>query len=331
MAKVTIKDISAAAGVSIATVSRVLNHKGNVSKDVEQRVMEAAKKLHYPLMGSASRALQDPRLIAVIVPSLSNPFYNDILDGIQDVATRNKYNLIIAQTKSSQTMVATIPRFLRGNLIDGLISMEYATNMRALLEQASPDLPVVQCCEYDVTLPYPYVAIDDAQAAYNAVSYLTNIKRKKIAFLNFSWRSLYGKKREEGFRRAMEDNDLPIREDWIYHLNSIDFNVAFSAAQKLLSAEDRPDAIFSISDIYAIAVIRAARRLGLRVPEDVAIIGFDNIEISLMSDPPLTTVSQPRYEIGSAACSTLFGMIKKRPPLSRELLLESELIVRSST
>lgn len=331
MAKVTIKDISAMADVSIATVSRVLNNKGNVSTEVEERVLDAARALKYPLEQRAAKGAKHSRLIAVIVPSLSNPFYNDILDGIQDVAIRHKYNLIIAQTKSSQTMVATIPNFLRGNLVDGLISAEHATNMQSLLHEANPNLPIVQCCEYDVALPYPYVAIDDYQAAYNAVSYLLNIKRKKIALLNSTFRSLYGRKREEGYRGALRDHGYTPREDWIYHLSTIDFNVALSAAQKLLSSDDRPDAIFAISDIYAAAVIRAADRLGLHVPEDVAVVGFDNIDIAIMCDPPLTTVSQPRYEIGSAACSTLFGMIKKKSPLSKELLLESELIVRSST
>ena len=99
----------------------------------------------------------------------------------------------------------------------------------------------------------------------------------------------------------------------------------------MLSSENPPDAIFAVSDIYAIAAIRAAKKLGLRVPQDVAIIGFDNVDMALMCDPPLTTVSQPRYEIGSTACTTLIGMIKKRPPLSNGLLLASELVVRSST
>ena len=330
MAKTTIHDISKEAGVSIATVSRVLNRKNNVSKEVEAKVLEIANRLNYKLP-EEPQAFYRPKLIAVILPKLSNPFYNDILDGIQDVAASNKYSMVIMQSKSESSFEFTPPDFLSKNLVDGLITLEHADNMRMLLSMVDPSLPVVQCCEYDDSLPYPYVAIDDYHAAYNAVSYLGSIRRKRVAFLNSTTRSLYGKKREAGYKDALHTLGIPVEENLIYHLNSIDLNVAFSACLKLLSSENPPDAIFTVSDIYAIAAIRAAKKLGLRVPQDVAVIGFDNVDMALMCDPPLTTVSQPRYEIGSTACTTLLGMIKKRPPLSNGLLLSSELVVRSST
>lgn len=334
MAKVTIHDISREAQVSIATVSRVLNKKGNVSKEVEARVLEAAKKLNYTFTKAAPAAesAKRPKLIAVLLPGLSNPFYNDILDGIQDVAAKNKYNLIVMQNKiDSMSYDSELPRFLNSNLVDGLITMMYATHLKTLSTLIDPQVPVVQCCEYDEELPYPYVAIDDYQAAYNAVSYLGGIGRKRIAFLNSTSHSQYGRKREQGYRDAMRDLGLPVNENQVYHLNLVDLNVAFSASLKMLSDKNCPDAIFTVSDIYAIAASRAARRLGLRVPQDVAIVGFDNIDMASMNEPPLTTVNQPRYEIGSTCCATLLGIIKKRPPMANGLLLESELVVRSST
>lgn len=330
MGKITINDISREAGVSIATVSRVLNRKNNVSREAEARVLEAARRLEYPIPSAPAAR---PRLIAVVVPRLSNPFYNDILDGIQDVAARYRYNTIISQTKSESGYSADPPGFLCGDIADGLITMEHAFNLREMLHGIDPALPVVQCCEYDEELPYPYVAIDDYTAAYNAVSYLGTTGRRRIAFFNSSTRYLYGKKREEGYLEALRNLNLPIEKALIYHLNIIDLHVAYSAALKILSLppDVRPDAIFAVSDIYAIAVTRAARKLGLSIPRDIAVIGFDNIEIAAMNEPPITTVSQPRYEIGVAAANTLFGIVKQRPPMSRELLLGSELVVRGST
>jgi len=327
MGKVTIRDISDEAGVSIATVSRVF-HKKNVSQDAVSRVHDAAKRLGYSIPDyTASR----PRLIAVIVPRLSNPFYNDILDGIQDTAVRNSYNVIISQSKSEMGFSAAPPPFLAGGIVDGLITLEHSDNLKSLLAMVDPELSIVQCCEYDENLPYPYVSIDNYKAAYNAVTYLESTGRKRIALLNSTTHSLYGKKREEGYADAVRDLGLPLERDLVYHLNTIDLTVGYSAALSLLSQDNRPDAIFTVSDIYAVAVTRAARKLELSVPQDVAVVGFDNIEMAAMNEPPLTTIHQPRYEIGAVACNTLLGMIKKRPQMSKELLLESEIVVRSST
>lgn len=332
MAKVTIQDISRHANVSIATVSRVLNKKGNVSPALEARVTQVSKELGYKQAESLQPPVNRPKLIAVLVPSLTNPFYNDILDGIQDTAANHKYHMVVLQSKTEVFGYdSQLAEFLNSNVVDGLITLEHAYLLQELYSTLRPGQAVVQCCEYDESLPYPYVAIDDFRAAYNAVSYLATTGRKRIAFLNSSTRTLYGKKREAGYRQALEDLNLEMDPRHCYHLNAIEFNVAFSAALKMLSSENPPDAVFAVSDIYAVAAIRAARKLGMRVPGDVAVVGFDNIELAAVNEPPLTTVNMPRYEIGSTAATTLFGIIKKRPPLSSGMLLETELVVRGST
>lgn len=331
MPKVTIHDISKAADVSIATVSRVLNRKGNVSPKAEAKVWEATHALNYRFPMSGAEQAGTSRFIAVVIPSLSNPFYSDILDGIQDTAAQNQYEMIVSQTKTIYGYGAAAPSFLTRDGVDGLITMAHAKNIHALLAQANPDMPVVQCSEFDDDVDYPYVSIDNYAAAFNAVSYLGSINRRRIALLNSAPGFLYSIKRENGYKDALREMDIETDESLICHLDVIDFNVAFHTGLKLFSGEARPDAVFAVSDVYAIAAIRAATRLNLRVPQDIAVVGFDDIDFAAMNDPPLTTVHQPRYELGCAACNALLRLIRKSPPLSRNLILETELIVRSST
>ena len=330
MTKVTINDIAKASGVSIATVSRVLNRSCNVSEEIEKRVLKAVEEMDYK-MPSSHKNRRSKKLVAVILPRLSNPFYNDILDGIQDTAAHSHYSMIVTQSKSEYDFRGSTAYFLRSHIMDGLITLEHANWIRSVATMIDPDLPVVQCCEYDDTLPYPFVAIDDYKAAFNAVSYLYSTGRRRIALFNSTTLSLYGRKREQGYIDALATQGIALDVQLIYHLGTIDFHVAFSAAHELFTSNKRPDAIFAVSDVYAVATTRAAQRLGVRIPRDVAVVGFDDITLALMNDPPLTTVSQPRYDIGRTACTTLLNIIEKRQTPSSGIFLESELIVRGTT
>ncbi len=331
--EVTLQQIAEHSGVSLATVSRVINHTGNVSTVTAAKVKKAADELGYynRILSEDGKSSSDCRMIALIVPQLSNPFYSDIIDGVQDTAYRNGYHLIVAQSRSGSSFDIDSNHFLRQNIIKGMITLDHSGHLRKLLKNISPDLPVVQCCEYDDRLPYPSVAIDDYSAAMNAVNYLASTGHQKIALFNSTCNSLYGSKRESGYRDALKRCGLLPEEKWIYHLEVIDFNIAYAAALKMFEEKDRPDAVFTVSDVYAAAVIRAAKKAGLAVPKDIAVIGFDNTEISLMIDPPLTTVSQPRYDIGSTACRILLNLIQGKTPASQKLLIETDLIIRSST
>jgi DNA-binding LacI/PurR family transcriptional regulator len=329
--KPTIHDVAREAGVSTATVSRVFNHKGNVSEHVEAKVLETAKRLSYKVPAPVFPQRTGTRLVAVVAPSLSNPFYNDILDGIQSVLDNNNYNMVIIQSKSKGSFRSSTLDCFRQDIFDGLITLEYADNMKSLYDAVKPSLPVIQCCEYDESLPYPYVGIDDYQAAHNAVSLLYHTGRRRIAFLNSTQRSMYGKKRENGYKDALLHYGLILDESLIYHLTTINFDVALSVAYRLLTDAGRPDAVFAVSDIYAIAVTRAAHDLGLRIPEDIAVVGFDNISMAAMNEPPLTTVNMPRYDIGSTSAASLIRLISQQSALSKGVILAADVVVRGST
>jgi LacI family repressor for deo operon, udp, cdd, tsx, nupC, and nupG len=142
---------------------------------------------------------------------------------------------------------------------------------------------------------------------------------------------MYGKKREKGYKDALIYYGLTPDESLIYHLITVNFDVAFSVVYKLLAGAGRPDAVFAVSDIYAIAVTRAAHDLNLQIPKDIAVMGFDNIPMAAMNEPPLTTVNIPRYDIGSMSASSLIRLINQRSPLSDGVILAADLVVRRST
>ena len=183
------------------------------------------------------------------------------------------------------------------------------------------------CEDYNIS----FVSIDDIAAAQKATQYLISTGRRKIAMMNSSTQFKYARHREKGFRLALEEAQIIPNEDWILHLSTMSYGLAMANAMHILSQPDRPDAIFAASDVYAIGVIKAAHKLGLNVPDDLAVVGFDNIEISTMTEPSITTIKQPSRQIGFQSCELLVEQIVNPNADPRQITLETELIVRDST
>ncbi len=332
MTKYTIRQVANIAGVSPATVSRVLSGNVRVSDELRDKVLKTASQVGY----TAQQPGGAQKMIYVIFPNLSNPFYNEILDGVLCTAAKAGYHVMItsaaAQTAGSVQNNLTPPE--NGAMIAGVISMLRLDVDNWLLKTLPGHIPVVQCCEYNEALPYPFVSINNYEAAYNATTHLINMGRRNLAFFNSSCDTLYGKERERGFLQAMSDHSVPVNDSWVLHLREIDYNLALAAAKSLFantSAEKRPDAVFTVSDVYALGVIKSAVRLGLSVPTDVSVVGFDDIEIALMSEPSLTTIRQPRFKLGSTACSILLQWIHTGSVPSQHFWVEADLVVREST
>lgn len=326
MSKITARQIAELAQVSPATVSRVMNGRVPVSPQLKDRIMSAAKELGYVI---PDKTENDLRLIGILAPKLTYHFYSEIIEGVLDAATSAGYGVVLCPTDSvSLSDFNTPPSFQH---ISGLVTMCPLQQNSWFSKILPENIPIVQCCEYDEDLPYPFVAIDDYAAAYHATTYLVNLGHRKLSIFNSTCHTLYGKKREQGFRDALADNNIPLREDWVLHLGEIDYNLAQAAAQELFSREDYPDAVFTISDVYAAGIVKSITKLGLHVPDDVSVVGFNDTEIALISEPALTTVHQPRQKMGASACSLLLRLIQTGSCLSQHLWVESDLIVRNST
>ena len=297
----TVAQLARAAGVSPATVSRVLNHKGIVKADTYNRVVAVLQANGYPFVEKAGRA--DPSDVLMIsLPSLDNPFYADIVRGAKSGATRHGYHLIINESHINHNTLPGILELVHSLRISGLITANHIS--ADILHTLSSVVPLVQCCEYDESSDLPYVSVDDFAASKKATEYLLSQGCRRIAFLSGPSRYKYARWRLRGYEEALRTAGISPDQNLVVQFPEV-------------SCE--------------LAVIRAARQVGLRVPQDVMVTGFDNIEFSTVTTPSITTVDQPRIRLGLMACELLVEKIANPALPSKGVLLETELIVREST
>ncbi len=328
--KITIEEIAQKANVSIATVSRILNNKDTVKPATREKVISIMEELHFKPKAPSSLNNSKSRVILMCVPDFNNPFNSLVIDGVQKAAHDNGYDVLLLQSKDYYTESDDYLNILKNNSLAGMLILSSAPTNK-LLEELSFRCPVVMCSEYSETYGVSYVSIDDVAAAQKAVNYLISIGCRKIGFLNCNMKFKYARHREKGYRLALENAGLEMNPEWTAHISSINFNSALSHARHILSLQNRPDALFCTSDYFAVSAIRAANELGIKVPEELSIIGFDNIDLSLMCNPPLTTIEQPCFDIGFQACELLIEKILNPNAPDKQVILHTELVVRSST
>lgn len=327
-AKPTMLQIAEKANVSIATVSRVLNDTGRVSPVSRQKVLQAMRDLEYDSAMTHMAALT--RSILVLVPDFGNPFYSNIIDGIQQTARDNHCEAFLVQTKDNYTNPNYYPNLVKKGRFSGILWLS-STPPVELLSVLGQSIPMVMCCEYPADFPCSYVSIDDRTAAYRAVNYLISTGCRKIGFVNCSLKYKYARHRREGYLQALEDAGLPFNPEWYITIPYIDYTLAHSAILQALNADAPPDAFFTCSDVYAAATINAARKLGFSVPGQLSVIGFDNVETSRITSPAITTIDQPGFQMGQQACSILVEKIDNPQLPDRHILLNTEFIIRDST
>ncbi|MCF3944163.1 LacI family DNA-binding transcriptional regulator [Oceanobacillus alkalisoli] len=324
-----IQDVAQAAGVSVATVSRFFNDRSAVSLKSRKKVDEAIKQLNYePSVLARNLRKTESRLLLVLIPKISNPFYSEIINGIQDVAINNRYNILLCETDSNPEREDIYFNLVRNKMADGIITMDPAVQVDSLIELAASH-PIIQCSEYAVESGIPYVTIDHEEAAYQAVRHLIQLGHKEIALINSHEKFLYSRKRENGYKRALEKDNLPFNEEWIIRCEELEFINGQLAMRKILGGNNRPTAVFAVSDLLAIGALKELHHAELNVPNDVALVGFDKIAFSNMTYPALTTVAQPMYEMGKLSAKMLIDKIKGKEV--ENVTLDFELVIREST
>ena len=325
----TIQEVAKKAGVSVATVSRVINNPSIVTEKTRLKVEQVINALNYePSVLGRNLRTSESRLLLALIPSISNPFYTEIINGIEDIAIEQGYNILLCATDSNPNREDIYFNLLKSRLADGIISMDPTVNKTKLLELASK-YPVVQCSEYDEDGSISFVTINNELAAYHAVRHLIKIGHKKIALINSHKKYLYARERRQGFEKALKEFNLPINPDWIYNTDSLGFEQGQQAMRHLLTVTERPTAVFAVSDILAIGALKEININGLHVPNDIALIGFDKISFSNMTHPTLTTISQPGYKMGSTSATMLINKIRGQKVNS--VFLDHELVIREST
>jgi LacI family repressor for deo operon, udp, cdd, tsx, nupC, and nupG len=328
--KLTYQEIASDAGVSIATISRILTGASRVKEETRKKVLETMAKHGYDVEEiRANQPNQNSGIIIFNIPSLGNPFYSEIAEGAKTAAHRHGYQFLINEEHINENTISNIMGLIEKTNATGLIMTNHVP--ASLLTRLNDALPLVQCCEYDTGLKIPYVSIDDIAATRTIMEYLLSLGRQRLAFINGPIRYKYARRRLQGYLTSLERAGIAQEPGFIIQLPDVNFDLAVSAVMQLLSTSQKPDAFFCASDVYAAAVIKSCTRMGLHVPRDIMVVGFDNIEIASMINPTITTVSQPRYQLGFSSCNLLIELIQNPKSNVRNILLETELIVREST
>ncbi len=322
--KITISEVAKLANVSTATVSRALNDSPTVKESTRQRILSVANTLE----AQRTNKRGSSKVLLASFPELTNPFYSEIFRGILDSASVRGYDVLFF-SMSNYSMPESYTFLYEGNFFGGLIIAHAIPDIK-VLDRLREKVPVVMCTDHNEE-DVAFVGIDNFRAAYTAVNYLISTGRRRIALINSSLRNNYAVKREEAYRACLAANGIDVKEEWILRLPDIDYNICLNSSTALLSMADRPDAVFCVSDVYAAATISAARSLGLDIPGDAAVVGFDNIDISTMTSPSITTIAQPTYQIGTQACNMLMDQIEYPGSTPRQIILNTELILRNST
>jgi len=325
----TIKDVALAAGVSVATVSRAMNGHSNVSPETSSRILAVMRELRYTPHGAAqSLVTRRTQTIGVLLPDMHGEFFSELIRGIDAAARIQSLHLLLSSSHGDLSDTSAALKMMRGR-VDGLLIMSPTATAQFYAEQLPESLPAVLINAPAGDTPHASVAIDNFGGAVQMVRHLHRSGRKRIAFVSGPNNNHDATERLRGFREALEALE-PGYQPLVMHG---DFNEGsgFRAGQQVVALAERPDAVFAANDMMAIGCLLALAEAGLRVPEDVAVVGYDNIPTARFVRPALTTVSVPIADLGTVALERLVAAIGD-PAKARgqETLLRTQLMVRGS-
>lgn len=321
--------IAKEAGVSPATISRALNSPQLVKPETRRKIYQAIRDLGGTPPETAPADSSD-LLILVLVPVLNNPFYTDIVQGIQNGAHQNDCQVIIINESVSAYNIQYILHLISTLGVSGVILMEQIDGQ--ILRELSAHTAVVQCCEYNAEEDVTYITIDHKDATQKMLRHILSTGRTRIALVNSDpARYIYARLRLQAYLETLEKAGITPDPSHIVTIPDGTFSQALPAISAMLKNAPVPEAIFCVSDILAAAALRSCSLEGYKVPDDILVAGFDNIDISVMTTPNITTVSQPRHNIGVLACSQLLSMIRDPEKEPQHFVLETEMVIREST
>lgn len=318
----TIKDVAKKAKVSVATVSRVVNNLPGYSEKTKEKVLKAIEELGYK-PNAVARGLVSKRTktIGVLFPNVSSMFASEILNGIEDTAHELDHSVIVCNTDSNGIRTMKYLQVLNEKRVDGIIYTSEALTEEYYQAISALQIPVVLVSTASYRYPLPYIKVDDKHAAYSATEYLIKNGHRKIGMISGTKDDpIAGTPRVEGYKQALKDNGIAIDEKRIAYGNDFGHQTGLTCMEQLIKIAPEVTAIFAASDEIAIGALSAAYKLGIKIPEEISIIGYDNLKIAEMSIPPLTTVEQPLYEMGQMASKMLLNMLETGEMLENRIM-----------
>lgn len=328
---VTIYDVAREAGVSMATVSRVVNNNPNVKPQTRKKVFEAIERLGYrPNAVARGLASKKTTTVGVVIPDISNSIFAEVARGIEDIANMYHYNIILCNADKRKEKEIRVINTLLEKQVDGLVFMGGTVTEEHIQAFRTSAVPIVLCATTSNVVDIPSVDIDHETAASDAVELLIQNGHRRIAMISGTLEdSALGFLRYQGYKKSLEKAGIAVNEQYV-RVGNYRYESGNESMKFFLERSDRPTAIFAANDEMAIGAIHAIQDAGLKVPEDISVVSVDNIRMASMVRPLLTTVAQPMYDIGAVSMRLLTKLMNKEQFDQSQVILPHEIIIRKS-
>ena len=330
----TIKDIAKALNISVATVSRALQDKYDVSAETRQKVLDTANQLNYkPNFNATGLVQRSTHNIGVVIPSITNYYFSTVITGILETAQSNGFHIVLYITNDQPEIELKILKNMSGSSLDGLLACVSSdeNNYAYFQEMIDDGLPVVFFDRVAKTIETSKVVQDDYNGAFEAVEHLINCGYRNIAHITGYKGLSLTENRLKGYYNAMEKHSLPVKEEFVVYSGFSQKDGEQDVTILFENKKDIPDAIFAVCDRKGIGAIMELNRRNIKVGKDVGVIGFTNDPISEIISPTLSTIAEPAFDIGKISCELLLKHIRKTTFPGEKITLSGELIIRQST
>jgi len=325
--KVTIRDVATRCGVSVATVSRVINNSDQVTAETKKKVLKVIDELGFiPNTNARGLSTRSTNTVGIIVPNVSNPFFGELIQGAERAASENGYQIIILNSGYSREKTLKDIMVLQSRDVDGIIMSTADIDEKTLDYLHDNQIPFVLMGPVQYRYPVNYVSVDNMEGARMAVQHLIDLGHEKIAYCTEKHDNYLNQLRYDGYRKALTSKGIEVDQN-MYFENDVEKNVA---RMLLMEKGNRPTAIFAFNDNLALSYMEALERNGVRIPEDMAVVGFDNIKFASYYAIQLTTIDNRQEEFGREGFEILMDILKNDGKKTQQIITKPQLVVRRS-
>ncbi len=331
MVSATSEDVAKKAGVSIATVSRVFNESPHVSPAVRRKVLRAAKALNYQPNRTAQRLrAKRSTVIGLVISDIQNPFFTSVVRGIEDVAYKHGYSVVLCNTDEDPNKERLYINVMRAEAVAGVILASTSETNPLAADLFDHDIPVVAIDRRIKDKRVDSVLAANTQGAFEAVSHLIALGHRRIGFVGLQLTRSTGKERYDGYVRALREHGLSVSRQLV-RIADAKQQGGYKRTHDLMTERPAITALFVANNLMTLGALDAIHERGMKIPDDISVVGFDDMACATLLEPPLTTVAQPTYELGQRAAELLLERLKQPQKPAVQIELKTSLIVRGST
>jgi LacI family transcriptional regulator len=330
--RANLKQIAEYLGISVSTVSRVVTGKDRVSPETRAAVLEALKVFNYqPNEIARSLKTQTSNAIGIIVPDITNNFFSSVIKGVESITRKNNYSAILCNSEGDAKREAEYLKLLLQKQVSALVIAMVSEDVSIFKTYKELGIPVIFIDNLPkIEAKFDFVTIDNVEASYKLTKHLIALGHTKIAAISGPLSESTGYERVQGFKKAMQESNLQIKQQYV-HQGSFKMETGYRISKKLFSSKDRPTALFVANNMQAYGALHALRECGLRVPEDVALVCFDAVDITGLIVPKITAMVQPAEKIGELAGQIITRKLSNTDlQVYENIILDAELVIEDS-